>query len=286
MKKIFWSFALFAALIFVVSCGSSNKDNKENGNNNQPSAGICEYGEYECHDGDSYFCGYSGDDLMWLPSELCGEDGCNSETGKCYDESTDPTDPTNTCKIDDSFETSNYESYVLINGYGTLQTSGEAETADMLKASFYDEAYPNVSFNAGTYLMAAELNNGKKAIVTDSIYQGLVDSNSAAIAYGVEAQVILTEDDLAEVESGEIADFGPAITYINEMTYVLGEDYKINMVKTCTVGMSAGSTSTEGRFQYCMDDDTIEAGKKIKLGIDAAVIIAPEEKGCIRREKL
>ena len=43
----------------------------------------CKYGSHSCINGNSYFCGYSGDDLSWMPSQTC-ENGCDSSTGKCW----------------------------------------------------------------------------------------------------------------------------------------------------------------------------------------------------------
>jgi len=85
MKKLFVIFAVFTALIFVVSCGGSgnkNEDNNQNEDENQSSE-VCEYGEYECHGDNSYVCDYSDDDeLMWMSFENCSN-GCDSSTGKC-----------------------------------------------------------------------------------------------------------------------------------------------------------------------------------------------------------
>ena len=80
MKKFFVCFALFIAALFVVSCGGS--DGSNNSREGSSRTAICSYGEYECHGNDSYFCGYSGDDLMWLLSENCTND-CDDSTGKC-----------------------------------------------------------------------------------------------------------------------------------------------------------------------------------------------------------
>ena len=94
MKKFFISFALFAALILVVSCGGGSSNNRgDNNQNNNQSSDVCEYGEYECHGENSYFCDESdsSDDLMWLLSETCSN-GCDSSTGKCNSNSTDNTE--------------------------------------------------------------------------------------------------------------------------------------------------------------------------------------------------
>lgn len=84
MKRFFVCFAVLAAMAFMVGCGGSSNSSGENSGNS-----ICHYGEYECHGDDSYFCGYSGDDLMWLLSEECSY-GC--EYGKCIDSSDSGSD--------------------------------------------------------------------------------------------------------------------------------------------------------------------------------------------------
>ena len=43
---------------------------------------ACEYKSYKCDGNSSYYCGYSGNDLIWKFSEKC-TNGCNSSTGKC-----------------------------------------------------------------------------------------------------------------------------------------------------------------------------------------------------------
>ena len=81
MKKLsLATITVFTVIFLLASCGGGDSKNDDN-NQNQSSA-VCSYGEYECHGDDSYFCGYSGDDLMWIHSETC-DNGCNTSTGKC-----------------------------------------------------------------------------------------------------------------------------------------------------------------------------------------------------------
>ena len=40
----------------------------QNGGGNSVDNGVCSYGMYKCEDDTQYFCGYSGDDLMWIGS--------------------------------------------------------------------------------------------------------------------------------------------------------------------------------------------------------------------------
>lgn len=89
MKKIFTVFTLFAALVFVVSCGGGSK--KSNGGE---SSNVCSYGDYECQGGVSYFCAYQDDKLTWTLSEECS-DGCDEESGKCKDAEHSDNDPEN-----------------------------------------------------------------------------------------------------------------------------------------------------------------------------------------------
>ena len=75
MKRFFVYFAVLTAMIFMVGCGGSDN-----------STSVCSYGEYECHGDDSYFCRYSGDDLMWLIFESCSN-GCDYYSGRCSSDS-------------------------------------------------------------------------------------------------------------------------------------------------------------------------------------------------------
>lgn len=79
MKKFLMCFAVFTAMVLMIGCGGSD-DNSSGGSS---STSVCSYGEYECRGNDSYFCGYSGDDLIWQHSESC-ESGCNYAIGKCW----------------------------------------------------------------------------------------------------------------------------------------------------------------------------------------------------------
>ena len=81
MKRFFVCFAVLTAMVLMVSCGGS--DNNSGGGS---STSVCSYGEYECHGNDSYFCGHSGDDLMWLLRENCSN-GCDYYSGKCSSDS-------------------------------------------------------------------------------------------------------------------------------------------------------------------------------------------------------
>ena len=79
MKKIFCiAFAIFCE-VFMVACVEEDAEPIVIGNN------VCSYGSYECHDGNSYYCGYpdSSNDVMWIHAETC-HNGCDSSTGKCY----------------------------------------------------------------------------------------------------------------------------------------------------------------------------------------------------------
>lgn len=85
MKKVLiFCFAVLAVISFMTACGGSDSNNS---GESSSGTSICSYGSYECHDNDSYFCGYGNgsNDLMWLRSEVCNNDngGCDSRTGKC-----------------------------------------------------------------------------------------------------------------------------------------------------------------------------------------------------------
>ena len=79
MKKFFVYFALFIVAIFVMSCGGS-----ESANNSTDNSSECSYGEYECIEGNSYWCGYDNgtNNLIWQIKKKC-DNYCDSSTGKC-----------------------------------------------------------------------------------------------------------------------------------------------------------------------------------------------------------
>ena len=75
MKKVLLIFAV--AIVFISGCGggSDSKDGKS-------AYKACEYGTYQCSGNSSYYCGYSGDNLIWQFLQECGN-GCDFSTGKC-----------------------------------------------------------------------------------------------------------------------------------------------------------------------------------------------------------
>ena len=99
MKKFFIVFAVLAAMFLMISCGG--------GSNNSSSNNSCPYEDeyyYECRSGDeSWVC----DEGTWYYDDDC-ENGCNEETGQCYnddsgtnnDETSDGTDTGNTYSAD------------------------------------------------------------------------------------------------------------------------------------------------------------------------------------------
>lgn len=92
MKKFLFFAALLAAAFFVVSCGGSEGDNHGSGNNYQ----ACYYGDYKCDGGHSYVCSYYNNELMWQYFETCSN-GCDSWTGKCYENSGSNDDEKRKC---------------------------------------------------------------------------------------------------------------------------------------------------------------------------------------------
>ncbi len=67
---------LILVSIFFTGCDKS-KESK-----GSESYMPCNYDTYKCDGDSSYYCGYSGDDLLWTLSETC-RNGCDSSTGKC-----------------------------------------------------------------------------------------------------------------------------------------------------------------------------------------------------------
>ena len=65
-------------IVFAAGCGGGEIGSKSS----QASNSACKYDTYKCDGNSSYYCGYAGNDLLWILSETC-RNGCNSSTGKC-----------------------------------------------------------------------------------------------------------------------------------------------------------------------------------------------------------
>ena len=86
MNKLYLIFCLALVCTLFVSCDFPDYTDEINAAyfNAGGSSGKseCTYGEYSCSNGNSQFCAYSGNDLLWQLSETCSY-GCDSSTGKC-----------------------------------------------------------------------------------------------------------------------------------------------------------------------------------------------------------
>lgn len=152
MKKFLVCAAIFAAMILTVSCGGgSSNDDGESSYYKE-----CSYGEYVCKYGDSYYCGYSGNDLMWQLSERC--DYCDSWTGKCDNSQSGSS---NECSAGE-YKCNNDASYSCYNGYWS-----------------YDQ-YCDNGCNSSTGKCSSSSNNdndGSLNLSCTSIYNCMVDCN-------------------------------------------------------------------------------------------------------------
>lgn len=81
MKKFLALTAIFAAMFLAVSCGGSGSSDDGGESGYQQ----CYYGDYKCEGRNSYWCGYSGDDLLWQFFEEC-PNGCDYVTGQCNED--------------------------------------------------------------------------------------------------------------------------------------------------------------------------------------------------------
>ena len=190
------------------------------------------------------------------------------------------------CAIDSSFNQSNYESYYLLSGAGTIFSSDDqnAGGADLMKASLYDEAYPFVTFSGqtgGTSLLYGQVyEDGTEGLVVMSQYGELPQqaAGSYAIYYGVNVDTFLMQEDFDGLENGAIATSAPQLMMqdllaATKANYTTGR-LEILFYRTCTIGMNASEdgVNAAGRWQYCLGKDkTVGAGTNIKLGVDAAL---------------
>ena len=85
MQKFFVILTLFAALIFVAACGGGSSSGSESSNQK------CTPGEFECIGSESYYCNSLS---SWVYDARC-EDGCNDSTGRCYSDSGNNNDHSN-----------------------------------------------------------------------------------------------------------------------------------------------------------------------------------------------
>ena len=110
MKKFLVCAAILAAMFLTVSCGGGSDGGESSYNE-------CIYGDYVCKYGDSYYCGYSGNDLRWMVYEYCSY-GCDSWTGKCADsQSADSECSSGEYKCDGSYSYSCYNGYWSYDEY-------------------------------------------------------------------------------------------------------------------------------------------------------------------------
>lgn len=196
------------------------------------------------------------------------------------DSEADSGEEDDSCTIDSSFSKSDYSSYVLISGAGTIVANdNNATAADLLKVSFYDENYTDLNF-ASPYLIAVDFSEYGYGMGIDiessaTVYQEVIEQ-AYLLFYTVDAQAIIFQSDLDELESGEMGNFAPMIN-VGTQLGAYDSVAATYFTKTCTIGMNASEdgVNATGRFQYCMNGE-IAAGQKIKLGIDAAVYNDPE----------
>lgn len=110
MKKFLVCAAMIAAMFLTVSCGGSG------GGGGESYYQECVYGDYVCKYGDSYYCGYSGNDLRWMLAEHC--EYCDSWTGRCDNShSTDSECSSGEYKCDGSYSYSCYNGYWSYDAY-------------------------------------------------------------------------------------------------------------------------------------------------------------------------
>ncbi|MBO4698584.1 hypothetical protein J5690_03105 [bacterium] len=127
MKKFLVCAAMIAAMFLTVSCGGGSSSG-----GGESYYQECSYGDYVCKYGDSYYCGYSGNDLRWELSQYCSY-GCDSWTGKCADsQSSDSECSSGQYKCDGSYSYSCYNgfwSYDDYCDYGCNTSTGKCNSS-------------------------------------------------------------------------------------------------------------------------------------------------------------
>ncbi|MBP5406673.1 hypothetical protein J6Z19_05940 [bacterium] len=300
-----WIFVLlFAFSVFQTACSGCSKESYDY-------SVHCNPGTYRCQNDSSMYC---NNNYEWQLNEACSG-GCDKSTGKCTQPPDEEPEPDNEeendedielCEIDDSFETSEYDKYFLVKSFiiDSLQSCGQLSYTPRIKTTLYDEDYPNFSVSssdsanfdlAETLLWACDHTNFYENMHENpdenTIYVTLhsrsnISDNSSdhsdysyfVTSHSVDAMAVITESDMNKVGNGEIADFAPVV-YIFEHITAFRQGKELKFTKSCAIGMSTIVDNVpEGKFQYCMDENaTIKVGQKIKVGIDASIVISPEE---------
>ena len=301
-----WIFVLlFAFSIFQTACSGCSKESYDY-------SPHCDPGTYRCEIDSSMYC---NNNYEWQLDETCS-DGCDKSTGKCIqlpDEEPETdneniNEDTESCEIDDSFEKSEYDNYFLVKSLktGTLSPCHEySPDQDYNYMMLHTKDHPDFSFSSSDPgLFFTNTIPGSWACDYTNLYENMhenVDEKAIyfilhskrnipdyssnysdpylVTSYSVDAMAAITESDIRKVGNGEIADFAPVV-YILERTAALhnGEG-RLKLVKTCLIGKNTTVDSVpEGKFQYCMDENAaIEVEQEIKVGINASIVIAPEE---------
>ena len=248
MKKFTLALMAIVFALFVVSCGDSKKDEPTDPTSTEPTE---------------------------EPTVEPTEEPTDQPT---VDPTDEPTEEPVTCKIDDSYASSKFDTYYTFKGAGTINDE-EADDVDMTtltKTSLYLEN--NADYNLKTsqsYFLNATLTNGWKSVVLIGMGYGSSYPNVQVQAIVPDRWFQAIDQILEEEPEYDRADFAPMVNVASLDLHVKGQS--IDWYKICTIAISTyapsemgGGDLPEGSFQYCYGKDgTINAGQTIKMGIDA-----------------
>ena len=256
MKKFTLALMAIVFALFVVSCGDSKKD--------EPTDPTVE----------------PTDEPTTEPTDepTNPDNPTNPDDDPTNDD--DPTPP-DTCKIDDSYASSNFDNYYTFKGAGTIndENADDVDFTTLTKTSLYLENQTEYNLKqAQSYILNATLTNGWKSVVLIGMgYGGANGYPNVQVQAIIPDQWFEVMDQLKEEDPEEYAHapFAPMIQVASLDLHVKGQS--VDWYKMCTVAINtyapadiADGDMPEGSFQYCYGKaGTIDAGQTIKLGIDA-----------------
>ena len=258
MKKFTAILVAIVIALFVVSCGGSSSKDKD-----KPDTGDT---------------GDTTDTTDTTDTADTADTADSTDTTDTADTS-DTGDTGTVCKIDESYESTDFDNYYTFKGAGVIndENANSVDYTTMTKTSLYLEEQKDYNLKQSqSYILNATLTNGMKSVVVIGMGYGAQYANLQIQAI-IPDQWFQAMDQLLEEYPDDFdrAPFAPMVNAASLDLHVKGQN--IDWYKICTIAINTYAPTQvsegdmpEGSFQYCYGKEgTIDAGQTIKLGIDA-----------------